>query len=283
MTYEELKQACAVLSEVSRWRDYVTKERFCLVAKARFGIEDGELCDVMYGLMQMPLPRLIAYMSIEHNGADGGYRMPRGWKHMANAVEIMQAANTLRPRDYYDETYEVPAIDEDHGGYRYDRRRYFYTRGDDRQMHYADISLTRRDDIALLAELLAENGVVIKGVAHYIESLDGQLESNAKRERFDYYDGDCYLLFGNPADRTFYDYFSRGDDAGVYMATDKGWRKLLYTPGRGYLDKDGQPQYVDDDHFYSNYMLEASGKGFRYVGNLIAQPDVLRENSNKED
>ena len=81
----------------------------------------------------------------------------------------------------------------------------------------------------------------------------------------------------------FHDYYSRGGDAGLYMATDKGWRKLLYTPGRGYLDKDGQPQYVDDDHFYSNYMLEASGKAFRYVGNLIAQPDVLRENSNKED
>lgn len=282
MNYEDIKHAASVLSEVSRWRDYVTKERFCLIAKARFGIEDGELCDVMYGLMQMPLPRLIAYMSIEHNGVDGGYRMPRGWKHMAKAMEIMQSAYTLRPRDYYDDTNEVPAIDEDHGGYRYDRRRYFYTRGgDNAQMHYADIDLSDRASIALLAELLAEDGVAIKGVAHYIDTFDGQLESNAKRERFDYYNGDCYLLFGNPADHVFYDYFSRGDDAGVYMATDNGWRKLLYTPGRGYLDKNGEPQFVDDDHFYSNYMLEASGKGFRYVGNFIARPEVLRET--KED
>lgn len=279
MNYEDIKHAASVLSEVSRWRDYVTKERFCLMAKARFGIEDDELCDVMYGLMQMPLPRLIVYMSIEHNGADGGYRMPRGWKHMAKAVEIMQAAYALRPNMYEDN--KVPAIDEDHGGYRYDRRRYFYTRGDDRQIHYADISMARRDDIAMLAELLAGDSVKIRGVAHYIDTLDGQLDSNAKRERFDYYDGDCYLLFGNPADRTFYDYFSRGDDAGVYMATDKGWRKLLYTPGRGYLDKNGEPQFVDDDHFYSNYMLEASGKGFRYVGNFIERPEVLRET--KED
>lgn len=279
MNYEDIKHAASVLSEVSRWRDYVTKERFFLMAKARFGIEDDELCDVMYGLMQMPLPRLIVYMSIEHNGADGGYRMPRGWKHMAKAVEIMQAAYALRPNMYEDN--KVPAIDEDHGGYRYDRRRYFYTRGDDRQIHYADISMARRDDIAMLAELLAGDSVKIRGVAHYIDTLDGQLDSNAKRERFDYYDGDCYLLFGNPADRTFYDYFSRGDDAGVYMATDKGWRKLLYTPGRGYLDKNGEPQFVDDDHFYSNYMLEASGKGFRYVGNFIERPEVLRET--KED
>ena len=279
MNYEDIKHAASVLSEVSRWRDYVTKERFCLMAKARFGIEDGELCDVMYGLMQMPLHRLIGYMSIEQNGADVGYRMPRGWKHMAKAVEIMQAAYALRPNMYEDN--KVPAIDKDHGGYRYDRRRYFYTRGDDRQIHYADISMARRDDIAMLAELLAGDSVKIRGVAQYIDTLNRQLDSNDKREQFDYYDGDCYLLFGNPADRIFYDYISRGDDAGVYMATDKGWRKLLYTPGRGYLDKNGEPQFVDDDHFYSNYMLEASGKGFRYVGNFIARPEVLRET--KED
>lgn len=281
MTYEELKQACAVLGEVSRWRDYVSKDRFVLTAKARFGIEDERLHDVMYGLVQMPLPRLIAYMNIDRNGDHGGCWMPRGWEHVGKAVEIMQAAYALRPDMYEDN--DVPSVDSDHGGYRYDRRRYFYTRGNDGKILHADISLARRNNIALLAELLSDGSVKMRGVAHYIDSLDGELTDRNKREQIDYYDGDCYLLWGNPADRVFYDYYSRGGDAGLYMATDKGWRKLLYTPGRGYLDKDGQPQYVDDDHFYSNYMLEASGKGFRYVGNLIAQPDVLRENSNKED
>ena len=96
------------------------------------------------------------------------------------------------------------------------------------------------------------------------------------REKFHYYEGDIYLLYGNPTDRVFYDW-TRAKDSGVYVATNKGWRKLLYTPTRGYVERDGDLSFVDDEHFYSDYMLEESGKGFLYVGNIHDDMSVLCE------
>ena len=51
----------------------------------------------------------------------------------------------------------------------------------------------------------------------------------------------------------------------------------MYTPTRGYLTRDGNLDFVDDKHFYSDYMLEGSGKGFLYVGNIHDDCSVLKE------
>jgi hypothetical protein len=143
--------------------------------------------------------------------------------------------------------------------------------------------LKQRSDIISLARFVERTDIEITGVARHLDQLDtDEVDGNRNRIRVDYYEGDIYFLFGDPTDRIFYDRFSNGDDAGVYVATDKGWRKLLYTPGRGYVGKDGELEFVDDKHFYSNYMLEASGKKFQYVGNIHHSLSVLVERRKKQ-
>lgn len=268
MTFEELRQAAAIVSHARKMRRYVSKERFALAATTQFGFSDDSDVDVMYGFF-CRIPDMLERI------ASGEKYME---KYLPKAVEIAEVAYTLTGGDgYYD---PMPGIENDRT-YSKDCRRYFYRTKDGSGGH-ADFSLKSRADIINLAKLAENSDIEITGVAHYLDSLDtGEIDSHRNRITVDYYDGDIYFLYGDPTDRVFYDWWSHGDQAGVYVATDEGWRKLLYTPGRGYINKDGELDFVDDKHFYSNYMLEASGKGFQYVGNIHHDISVLREKKKK--
>ena len=280
MTYEELKQAAKVFYHIRQIRDYVSKERFVMVAKTRFGIDDERRLDVMYGLLNMT-PRLVYYIAHEDNeAARQTTRWPKYMKLMPEAIEIAESAYSLKPKEWGGDS--MPHVNHDE--YRKeDKRRYFYT--EDGKEKMLDVDLCSRSGITLLSEVLQRDNVKIVGVAEHLGYLEGKMNGNS-RERFQYFDGDIYFLYGDPTDRVFYDWYSHGGDAGVYVATEKGWRKLLYTPGRGYVDKRGCVDFIDDKHFYSEYMLEKSGMGFQYVGSLHCNPGVLwerKQEKKKED
>lgn len=272
MTYEELKQAAAVISHAKEMKYYVSKERFALAALTQFGIDDEKIVDIMYGFF-CRIPDIIQRIA-------AGEKLTK--MYLPKAIEIAEAAYSLRGGDGYDST--VPGI-EDEGCYNKDHRRYFYRMKDGQDGH-ADFSLKQRSDIICLARFVERTDIEITGVAQHLDQLNtGEMDGNRHRIMVDYYEGDIYFLFGDPTDRIFYDWYSHGDDAGVYVATEKGWRKLLYTPGRGYVGKDGELEFVDGITFYSNYKLEASGKKFQYVGNIHHSLSVLVEKrkEQKED
>ena len=189
-------------------------------------------------------------------------------------MEIAEAAYDIRQK--YDN--DILTLEDKNDSYYKDYRRYFYQMGDNKEISHIDVSMRSRYDIVMFGDLLKRDDVKIIGVTHYLEELETkELNENNRNKKIAYYEGDIYFLFNDPFDRIFYDWYSHGDDAGVYIATDKGWRKLLYTPGRGYLDKKGELDFVDGKHFYSDYMLEASGKDFKYIGNIHCDASVLSE------
>lgn len=269
ITFDDLKQAAKVFHRIDKMRNYVTRDRFDMVAKTRFSIEDKYLLDVMYGMLNMT-PRLVGYIAaFDNEEARQSSWFPESMKYLPQAIEIAEAAYSLKMDDW--DAERVPCI-ENEGYRREDIRRYFYKESG--EGHHLDVCLSSRSGIMLLSELLSRNDVKIHGVAEHLGYLEGEVKRNG-REKFQYFDGDIYFLYGNPTDRFFYSYLR--EDAGVYVATPEGWRKLIYTPTRGYLTKNGRLDFVDDKKFYSNYMLEASGKGFLYVGNIHDDCSVLRE------
>ena len=271
MDYNELKQAAKVFFRIRLIRDYVSRERFDIVAKTQFGINDERRLDVMYGLLNMT-DRLIYYIANEDNEkARKETRWPEYIKLIPQAIDIAETAFALKDPDDY--SGSLPGAKYTH--YRQqDMRRYFYQEHENDAV--IDVDLRSKEGIKNFGNLLQREGVKIKGVARHLGYLEGIMNANHCREKFQYFDGDIYFLFADPTDRVFYDWFSHGNDAGVYMATDKGWRKLLYTPGRGYIDNKNNVQFVDERNF-SDYMLEKSGMGFRYVGNIYQDYSVLRE------
>lgn len=266
MTFEELQKAAQVFDRIHQIRNYVTKERFAAVAQTRFGIDKEKACDVMYGLLHMT-PRLMHYIA---NYGMETVRSPEYMEYLPKVIEIAEAAYCLKPADRNKDS--VPHIDHDIYR-RMDKRRYFYADGDERLT--LDVDMSSRLDLLLLCDLLKRE-VEINGVAKHLGYLEGERNGCNNRERFQYFEGDIYMLYGDPTDRVFYDW-TRAKDSGVYVATEDGWRKLLYTPTRGYVERDGKLSFIDDKHFYSDYMLEASGKGFLYVGNIHNDMSVLVE------
>ena len=279
MDYNELKQAAKVFSHLARIRNYVSRERFEMVAKTQFGIEDGRKLDIMYGLLNMT-EQLIWYIANEDNQeARNDRQWPEYLKLLPQTIAIAEAAFALRNISALGHigviaSNTMPEIEYNH--YRKkDKRRYFYQQ--DGKNAILDVDLGVRDGIILLGKLLQCEGVKIKGVARHLGYLEGKMKAHCNKDEHHYFEGDIYFLYADPTDRIFYDWYSHGDDAGVYLATDKGWCKLLYTPGRGYIDNKGHLQFMDEQKFYSNHMLEASGKGFRYIGNIHQDSSVLRE------
>ena len=264
-----------MFNRINSVRSYVTKERFVKTANVTFGITDERKLDIMYGMLNIT-PKMVYYIANDNEDARKTTRFP-DWMHLyPKVIEIAEAAYAMKT-DW--EHSSVPTIKNDEEYRQYDKRRYFYTEGDEQLT--LDVSMGQRDDILLLSQLLQRDGVKLNGVTRHLGYLDGEMKGNS-REHLDYFEGDIYFLYGDPSDRIFYDWYSHGDDVGVYIATDKGWRKLLYTPSRGYIDNKGCVQFMDEKHFYSNYMLEASGKKFQYVGNLHCDASVLFETKKKK-
>lgn len=259
MKYDELKQAAIVLNRINVIRNYVSKDRFVKAAQCRFGIIDERMLDEMYGMFNLT-PKILYYIANDND---------KVVEYLPKALEIADAAYSMKSADW--DSDSIPTINDD--PYIKDIRRYFYI--ENGKVLQVDINLKSSTDLILLSDLLQRNGVKVKGVTYYIGELEAkEMGTDRTRAKIPYFNGDIYFLYGDPTDRLFYDWYSHGDDAGVYLATEKGWRKLLYTPSRGYLDKKGMLDFVNDKH-YSDYMLEASGKDFMYIGNVHKDITVL--------
>lgn len=276
MTYEEVIQAAKIFFRLAKIRNYVSKERFAMMAKTRFGIEEEDEIDVMYGILNVT-PRIIGFLAASEEDQSQYTYMKGRVKLLPKAIEIAEAAYALKPVEWRGD--DVPTVERDEYR-RKDTRRYFYTDGDEEKT--IDVDMSDRTGIIMLSELLQREGIRMRGVAEHLGYLEGPVNPRGGRDKIHYFEGDIYFLYGDPTDRMFYDWYSCGGSAGVYVATEKGWRKLLYTPGRGYIDKKGNVEYVDDKSFFSNYKLEQAGMGFLYVGNMNYDKRVLREEKKEE-
>lgn len=268
INFDYVKQAARVFDRINKIRRCITRDRFAEVAKTCFKLTDEHQQDMLYGLLNIT-PKMIHYLAMYDNlEARKSLWFPESLGHLPEAIEIAEHAYMLYKKS---ETKSMPYIE--HDDYRrQDIRRYFYT--DESGTHTIDIDLAYPTHIFMLSKLL-ESGVKMKGLAEHLGYLEGELKASG-REKFHYFEGDIYFLYANPTDRMFYSYVDV-KDAGVYVATRKGWRKLMYTPTRGYLTRKGELDFMDDKHFYSDYMLEGSGKGFLYVGNIHDDCSVLAE------
>lgn len=275
INFDHVKQAARVFDRINEIRSCITRDRFAEVAKTCFKLTDEHRLDMLYGLLYIT-PKTIRYIAMFDNlDARKSPWFPKSLERLPEAIVIAERAYEFYKKS---EGKRLPYVEHDDHYRRQDTRRYFYT--DESGKHSIDINLGSPTHIFMLSKLL-ESDVEINGLAEHLGYLEGELKASG-REKFQYFEGDIYFLCADPADRIFYSYVD-AKDAGVYVATRKGWRKLMYTPTRGYLTRDGKLDFVDDKHFYSDYMLEDSGKGFLYVGNIHDDCSVLAEEKESDE
>lgn len=258
MDFKDLKSAADIFVLIKDMQQYVSWERFALAAKAVFHIEDEKLIHTMYGYLQK-VADVPYYIANDVNGVNE--LLPR-------ALEIAQAANAVRLPDSY---LSLPRLGG--GVYKPDYRRYYYTLPDTKkEVQSVDISMGDPDQILLFAELLKQPGLKFRAVTHLLGELEYSSFGEKKKQR--YYEGDIVFVFADSTDRVFYSWYNSKN--GVYLATDEGWKKLIYTSGRGYLDKQGEPD-LESDKAYSDYAICHSGVCFKIIGNIHDDYSVLVE------
>lgn len=258
MDYKKIENAVDLLQKVVEMSHYVSKERFDLAARVKFDLEDPKRLDRLYGLFNT------ACQSIHLFGREDMRQ------DLMLALDIAEAAYISEDVLYK----HVPTV-KDNNYQQKDIRRYFYKVKDDKTVHEIDVNLSDAQNLILLAELVRRPEVSLLSVV----SCLGDLESRLTDKKILYFDGDIVFVYGSPTDRIFYDWYR--SDAGVYLATKEGWRKLQYVRGRGYLNKEGEPEF-ENEKKYTNYKIHDSGRTFRHVGNIHKDASVLIDNPDKQ-
>lgn len=258
MDHKQIQDAVGVLSKIVETSHYVSKERFDLAAKVKFNLDDEKRLDRLYGLYNKTCQAIHLF---QHEDLQ---------EDLFLAVDIAMAAWPGKTVFYK----HVPGLENKSDSF-VDRRKYFYSIEGEAAVREAEINLRDAVSLHLLSELLERKDVELQSVVARL----GELHRSGEEKRYQYYDGDIVFLYGDPGDRVFYDWYCT--DAGVYLATDEGWRKLQYVRGRGYLNKEGEPWYENDNH-YTDYKIEDLGRNFRFVGNIYKDPAVLIDHENSE-
>lgn len=260
MNKQDFLSAVAVLQQIGKWQNTVSQERFYRVAEAKFGISERD-ADLLYNLFSTARKHF-AYVNTEYD--------------KKNMSANLQLALTIAEEAYriYHNNGSVPCIPISQ--YGKDLRRYFVAETQEQgevKRYAVDVNLHEKASIVLFAELLQRDCIEIKGVTHNLGEL--KRKERGEEVRTCYYEGDIAFVFGDPSDH-FFDCWYRRKDAGVFLATDNGWRKLLYTTGRGYVNKKYEIEY-DGDTNYNEHMIQgiADAKDWRIVGNIHDNMDVL--------
>jgi hypothetical protein len=267
MTAQEILSAAAIFKKISEWQYVVSKERFGRVAMTKFGIAEKDI-DMLYGLFGTARSNIV-YVNSEYDRYHITENMPL-------AIQIAEETYNI-----YHNNLSIPGIPSDRY-YERDKRRYYVsdTSVQPAKHFSVDVNLRERAEIISFAELLQRDGIEVREVTHVL----GQLEHkrNSKEDKMDYYEGDVVFVFGNPTDSMWRSWY-REEESGVFIATDHGWAKLLYTPGRGYVNKKHEVEFESEERWNEHKIQGiADGKEWRYVGNIHDDISILVDKGDEE-
>lgn len=262
MNTQQIFDAAAVYNKISQMQYYVTKERYCTVALAKHGITDEEEAQELYNLFSSAR-KVMLFINTEHDRKKFTERFPL-------AIQIAEETYEI----YYRQS-SMPCIPTDKWANKDIRRYYVIDTANGNEPITFDADFSQKVDVIAFAELLKREGIEIKGVSHVLGKLEHQ-HDGSKGDALNYFEGDIIFVHGDPTDSMWQSYYHRKEE-GVYLATDRGFRKLLYTPGRGYVDSRGKVEFENDKDFYDEHIIQGlcRARDFLVVGNIHKNISVL--------
>ena len=245
-----IKEILEQLKEINQWRGYMNKERFISYAKAKYLFDDKE--------------------------AESMWKV---WDYLATLnlyqLEKQSEAVILTAMDIAREAYEAVC----NGGHIHWREnkpntpkwKVYYRIGEEGEMQHIKLNLLEKEDVIKYALLLQQEGVEICHRVDFYNTVE--VRHGDKREEIDVYDGD--IIFCTDKDR-----FTWGEKSGAYVCIDGCYKRLMYTPGRGYICR-GEPDYEQNrdgkDCRYNDYVFNSYDRRFQIVGNIFVDNSVLNE------
>lgn len=154
------------------------------------------------------------------------------------------------------------------------RWKVYYRTDKDGELKTTCINLLRKEDAIKYASMLKQEDIVIERRVDYYESVS----ISPDKGKIDIYDGD--IIFCTDRDQ-----YSWNDKSGAYICIDDCYKRLMYTPGRGYICR-GTPDYQQDKHGndcrYNSHVFNDYHSTFQVVGNIYIDNSVLTESKEKQ-
>lgn len=142
---------------------------------------------------------------------------------------------------------------------------------EEQEIQHIKLNLLEKEDVIKYALLLQQEGVEICHRVDFYNTVE--VRHGYKREEIDVYDGD--IIFCTDKDR-----FTWDEKSGAYVCIDGCYKRLMYTPGRGYICR-GEPDYEQNrdgkDCRYNDYVFNSYDRRFQIVGNIFVDNSVLNE------
>ena len=160
-----------------------------------------------------------------------------------------------------------------------------WTPKDETEKQYSEMDLTCQDAYVTIGRMI-DNGNTVHAIIRQCDRIDSTscCISQEPKERgarpFNVYDGDVILAY---LDRPDF-WGSDARNCGLYVCTKGCYKKLLYTPGKGYVRK-GEPDYDDDfkldtgNDSFNSHVLTMSQK-WKRIGNIHVDVGFLIEKEN---
>jgi hypothetical protein len=140
-------------------------------------------------------------------------------------------------------------------------KKFFYKEG--QEITSVKFNLNDDRDIIMAADFLGQNPEII-AVVDFFEII------NERNQKIDVFDGD---VFSTRDDLSSFD----KKDGDLYLCTNRVYKKLLYTKGKGFL-RNGQPDIDDDD---CNHYAATLRDSFIKIGNIYADASFLVESGER--
>ena len=251
---KNIKETINQVEELRTWSNYVNKERFVSYAEVKCPLTNRE-AEALWRVWDY-IVTLNWYKLQEVS--DDKLEMV-----VSVAREVYESVCNGAHVHWREETPKTP------------RWRVYYRKGERGKIKQMDINLREKEYVIKYALLLQQEGVEILHRLDYYETVETSYGTD--RTKVDIYDGD--MIFCTESDR-----WSLSDHSGAYVCTDGCYKRLMYTPGRGYIRR-GEPDFEQnkngDDCRYNSYAFNMFGCKFKVVGNIYVDNRVLSEK--KED
>lgn len=247
---KNIKETINQLDELRTWSSYVNKERFVFYAEVKYSLTSRE-AESLWRVWD--------------------YIVTLNWYNLQEVSDEKMEMVISVAREVYESVCKGAHVHWREESPKTPRWRVYYCKGERGKIKQVDINLLEKESVIKYALLLQQEGIEILHRLDYYETVETSY--GTERTKVDIYDGD--IIFCTESDR-----WSFSDQSGAYVCTDDCYKRLMYTPGRGYIrrgeldfeqDKDG------DDYRYRNYVFNSYQRKFQVVGNIYVDNRVLSE------
>lgn len=251
---KNIKETIEQIEQLRKWDGYVNKERFISYSEAKYSLtgRDAESLWIVWN----NIITLNWYKLKEVSGETMD-------TVMSIACGVYESICNGAHVHWREDPPKTP------------RWKVYYRRGECGELQQMNINLLEKECVIKYALLLQQEDVEIYHRLDFYETVETRYRTD--RAKVDIYDGD--IIFCTNTDR-----WRLSDNSGAYVCTGGSYKRLMYTPGRGYIRRgelDFEQGMDGKDCRYCNYVFNSYDCKFKVVGNIYVDNSVLIEK--KED